>query len=135
MTIVKYRPSRWLMGWPRWMDEWDENFPSSGFASQKDLKIKETEKNIIVEAVVAGVPKDQVEVEIEDGVLTVKAQTKEEEKGKKEYKMTSYQYYYTTALSGGKWNKAEADITDGIVKVTIPKEEAAKPQKIAIKAK
>ena len=40
---------RSLFAWPRWLDEFEE--PSM----QKGLKIHETEKNIIAEAVVAGV--------------------------------------------------------------------------------
>jgi hypothetical protein len=35
-----------------------------------------------------------------DGILTIKAEKKEEEKKKGEYRSASYQYY-TTALSGG----------------------------------
>lgn len=102
---------------------------------QRGLKIHETDKSIIVEAVVAGVPKKDVEVEIEDGVLTIKAEAKEESETKNEYKASSYQYYYTTALSGGEWDKTEADITDGIIKIEIPKTESSRPKKITIKTK
>lgn len=102
---------------------------------QRGLKIHETDKSIIVEAVVAGVPKKDVEVEIEDGILTIKAEAEEESKTKNEYKTSSYQYYYTTALSGGEWDKTEADITDGIIKIEIPKTESSRPKKITIKTK
>lgn len=76
-----------------------------------------------------------MDVEIEDGVLTIKAEVKNENETKNEYKMTSYQYYYTTALSGGQWDKAEADVVDGIVKIEIPKTESSRPRKITIKTK
>ncbi len=102
---------------------------------QKGLNIRETEKSIVVEAVVAGVPKDDVEIEIEDGVLTIKAEVKEEKETKNEYRSSNYQYYYTTALSGGQWDKAEADVENGIVRIDIPKTEAARPRKITIKTK
>lgn len=113
--------------------KWDPfRFPTSSFFEdfepiQRGLKIRETDSDIIAEAVVAGVPANNVEVHIEDGVLTIKAELEEKER--------SYQYYYTAALSGGQWDKAEADIENGIVTVTIPKQESARPQKIKVKEK
>lgn len=125
MQLVRFDPFKSLL------DDSFMNVPSL----QKGLKIHETDKSIVVEAVVAGVPKKDVEVEIEDGVLTIKAEVKEETETKNEYRKSSYQYYYTTALSGGQWDKAEADVVDGIVKVEIPKAESARPRKISIKSK
>ncbi|OGM02606.1 hypothetical protein A2115_01165 [Candidatus Woesebacteria bacterium GWA1_41_8] len=128
--LVRRDPFRSLFAWPRWMEDFDDSF-----ASQKGLKIHETEKNIIIEAVVAGVPALDVEVDIEDGVLTIKAEKKEEDNKKNEYTSTSYNYYYTAALSGGQWDKADAEVEHGVVKVTIPKTEAARPRKVTVKAK
>lgn len=125
MQLIRFDPFKSLLN-----DEFNIASPV-----QKGLNIRETEKSIIVEAVVAGVPKSDVEIEIEDGVLTIKAEVKEEKETKNEYRSSSYQYYYTTALSGGQWDKAEADVENGIVKIDIPKTEAARPRKITIKTK
>lgn len=122
MQLVRFDPFRSLL---------DDNFQSP--AVSNGLKIYETDKLIIVEAVVAGIPKKNVEIEIEDGVLTIKADVKEESETKESYKASSYQYYYTTALSGGQWDKASAVINDGIVKIEIPKTIAARPRKITVK--
>lgn len=124
MPIVRFDPFRSLL---------NDDFAMP--SSPKGLQIHETDKNIVVEAVVAGVPKKDVEIEIEDGVLTIKAEAREEKQTTGQYKSSSYQYYYTTALSGGQWDKAEADVNDGIVKIEIPKTEAARPRKITIKTK
>lgn len=121
--VIRFDPFRSLL---------DDSFTIPSV--QKGLNIHETDKSIIVEAVVAGVPKKDVEIDIEDGVLTIKAEVKEETETKNEYKSSSYQYYYTTALSGGQWDKAEAVVNDGVVKIDIPKTESARPRKITVKA-
>jgi HSP20 family protein len=128
--IVKRDPFRNLFTWPRWMDEFDITT-----SSQRGLRIHETENNIVAEAVVAGVPAEDIDVDIEDGVMTIRAEKSEEKKKKNEYKASSYSYYYTAALSGGQWDKAEAEIEDGVVKVTIPKTEASRPRKVKVRKK
>lgn len=128
--LTCWDPFRSVFAFPKWMEDFEDSF-----TTQRGLKIHETDKAIVAEAVVAGVPAKEVEVDIEDGVLTIKAEKKEEEKKKDEYKASSYQYYYTVALSGGEWDKAEAEVEDGVVKVTVPKTEAARPRKITVKAK
>lgn len=126
MSIIRY--------WPRWIDDFDED--SVWPASQSNgLNIRETEKDIIVRAVVAGIPSENVDANIENGVLTIKADVKKEEKSKEEYKSSSYQYYYTAALSGGDWQKTEADVKNGILTITIPKAKSSLPRKITIKTK
>ncbi len=129
MSIVRFDPARNIFSLPRWAEE-DDGF----FGTQRGLKIHETEKSLVVEAVVAGVPADNVEVNIEDGVLTIKAESVKAEKAKDEIRSSSYQYYYTAALSGGEWQKTEAEVKHGVVFVTIPKAEAAKPKKVTVKA-
>ena len=84
MAIIRWDPfvlQPWFR-WPRWMEEWE--WPEWSEPS-RGLRIRETDKDIVVEAVVAGVPAENVEVTIEDGVLTIKAEVEEkEEKTEKE---------------------------------------------------
>ncbi len=124
MQLVRFDPFKSLL---------DEDIWNS--SRQNGLKIYETDSSIIAQAVVAGVPAESVEANIEDGVLTVKAEVKDEDKTKDGYKSSSYQYYYTAALSGGDWHKADAEVKHGILTVTIPKAESSKPKKLSIKAK
>ena len=128
-NLAKRDPFRSLMGFPRWFEDFDDH------SSQKGLKIYETDKNIVAEAVVAGIPADNVDIDIEDGVLTIRAEKTDEEKSKNEYSKSSYQYYYTCALSGGQWDKADAEIDNGVVTITIPKMNSARPRKISVKPK
>lgn len=129
VDLIRRDPFRSMFAWPR-IDEWEDSF-----SPQRGLKIHETESSIVAEAVVAGVSSSDVEVNIEDGVLTIKAEKSEEKKDKGVYRASSYKYYYTAALSGGQWDKATAEVEDGVVKVVIPKTEAARPRKITVKAR
>lgn len=129
--IVKRDPFRSLFSWPRLMDDFDD----LSFSNQRGLKVHETEKNIVVEAVVAGVPASDVDVHIDDGVLTIKAEKSEESKKKDSYTSSSFQYYYTCALTGGQWDKADAEVENGVMVVKIPKTQAARPRKISVKSK
>ena len=128
-NIIKRDPWTSLFAFPHFLEDFDDT------SFQRGLKIRETNKDIIIEAVVAGVPADNVDVNIEDGVLTIKAEVSEENKEQNVQSSTKYRYYYSTALSGGAWNKATAEVEHGVVTITIPKAEEAKPQKIAVKAK
>jgi HSP20 family protein len=128
-SIIKRDPWASLFSFPRFMEEFEDA------SYQRGLKIRETNKDLVVEAVVAGIPTENVDVNIEDGVLTIKAEVSEEKKEKDAESSTRYRYYYSTALSGGAWNKATAEIEHGVVKITIPKAEEAKPQKITVRAK
>jgi HSP20 family protein len=123
-------PFRGLFAWPRWTDDFEDSF-----TTQRGLKIHETKNNILAEAVVAGVPAEDIEIHVEGGVLTIKAEKTEEEKKKGQYKTSSYQYYYTAALSGGQWDKAKAVTENGVVKITIPKAKVAKRRQIAVKSR
>ncbi len=127
--LIRRDPLRSFFALPRLIDDFDD------FSSQRGLKIRETEDSIIAEAVVAGVPAADVEVHIEDGVLTIKAESSEEKKTKDTQSSSSYQYYYTAALFGGQWDKADAEVEHGVVKVVVPKAEAIRPRKIAVREK
>lgn len=128
--IIQHDPFRSFLSRPRWVDEIEDSFNS-----QRGLKIHETADKIIVEAVVAGIPADSVEVTIEDGVLAIKAESNNESETKEGFRSSSYQYYYTAALSGGEWDKANAEIEHGVMTLTIPKAKAAQPQKIKVTSK
>lgn len=129
--LIRRDPFASLFAWPRWLDEFEDTYPT--ITRQRGLRIHETDKDIVIEAVVAGVPAADVEVHVDDGVLIIKAEKSEEQKKKGEYSKASYQYYYTAALSGGLWDKAKAEVEDGVVQVNIPKTPSSRPRKIDVK--
>ncbi|PIR59381.1 MAG: hypothetical protein COU69_00570 [Candidatus Pacebacteria bacterium CG10_big_fil_rev_8_21_14_0_10_56_10] len=134
MSLVRWNP--FLTRWPSIWD--DEDFAGlTGTNSAIDLY--ETEDEVVVEASVAGVPADQVDVTFEKNVLWIKAQAQQEQSAddKKYYSKSSRNYSYKIAVPGDIDPNAEpnAEVDHGVIKVRFRKAETAKPKKLAVKAK
>lgn len=119
--------------WPFEEENWLE--------TEEGLSVYETDEDLIVEANVPGVSEDEIDVSIESGVITIKAEHKEKEEEKKRKKVIyrkamQAKYLYTTSIPCPvQANKAKAELKNGVLTITIPKAEEAKPKKIAVKAK
>lgn len=103
------------------------------------LDVYEENDKIVVKAAVPGIPAEKVEITFEDGVLRIRAsmQETEEEKEKKSvvYRMersTSFDYA-TTFPRPVDTAQIDARVEDGVVVITAPIAEAAKPKKIEVK--
>lgn len=140
MAIMKWRDP--FSVFPRWtrlpgLLEEEEWWPETG----EGLTVYETDNNVVVEANVAGVPADEVDVSIEGGTMTIKAEHEETKEEKRKKKVVYRQakkarYLYTTSMPCPvKSDKAKAEVEDGVVTVTVPKKEEAKPKKVKVKAK
>lgn len=90
--------------------------------------IHETDNEYIVEAELPGIPKENIQVTYEDGVLTISGQQQtdtvdEDKKGKlirSERSLTSVRRQYL--LENVKEDEIKASYSDGILKVTLPKD-------------
>ena len=138
MAITRWRdPFGMTTRHPRWF-LWDED--DFWGEDEKGLSVYETKNNVVVEANVAGVPADKVDIDFEGGVLTISAVHEESEEEKKKKKVIyrearKAQYYYKTSVPCPvKETQVKAEVKDGVLKVTLPKKEAAKPKKITVKA-
>lgn len=140
MAIIRWDPFRTDFLWPRWIrpffeeeEEWPELTLTEG------LNIYEEDDNIIVEAAAPGIPADKLEVTYEDGVLHIRGEAKETEEKKKQKKVVYRKQMvssvdYTTYLPRPiDPNKIKAEVKDGVVTVTAPIAETAKPKKIPVK--
>jgi HSP20 family protein len=99
--------------------------------------MEETDKEIIVKADLPGVDPKAVEVSVQDGVLTVRGERKEErEEKKKNYRCVERfagSFYRAVALPpGADAEKVTATSTNGVVMITIPKKPEAQPKKITV---
>ena len=109
-----------------------EDFSRNLFNDFKSNLIKtdihETDNEYLVEAELPGIPKENIQVTYEDGVLTIRGQQQidtvdEDKKGKlirSERSLTSVRRQYL--LENVKEDEIKASYSDGILKVTLPKD-------------
>jgi HSP20 family protein len=100
------------------------------------VDIREDEDHIFVDAEMPGFKKDEVDVTLEAGVLTITGERKlEEVKGEKhltERRFTRVQRSFSLPSSVDD-AKVEAALTDGVLHITLNKREEVKPRKITVK--
>ncbi|KAJ9559584.1 hypothetical protein OSB04_004744 [Centaurea solstitialis] len=96
-------------------------------------RIKEKDESYNIKYPMPGFSKDDVKITIEDGILFIRAEHKEEEEdsGEDEYwSAASYGYYDTTVRlpEDAKVEEITAEMKDGVLNVIIPKDETKKKQ-------
>ncbi len=134
MDIIRYRPMGDL-------DKWFEDImPSDGGSFLPAIDVYQTKDAVIVETPLAGVDPEKVSISIENDVLTVEGSTehKSEVDDKHYYRkeVRSGSFHRAVALPAAvDGDKAEAVFENGMLKITIPKEERVLPKTIKVKVK
>jgi len=89
------------------------------------LELRETDKLVTVSAELPGLSENDVQVEIANGVLSIRGEKKAE--WSDESKFVSERYYGSferqISLEGVEEDKAQADFKNGVLTVTLPKSE------------
>ncbi len=139
MAIIRWNP--WniqsLMD-----DDWElPTIPGlSRFASQ-GLNLYETEEAIVAQAALPGIPEQNIDISIDEGIVRITATTEDskEEQDKRRYFMTSMSssYNYSFRLPQGVISDEEpqAEVKNGVLVLTFKKIEKAPPKKIKVGAK
>lgn len=99
------------------------------------VNIIETEEGLTLIADIPGASRDTLDVNVEKGILTISAPVSRSMPGNlgyREFELGSYyrQFAIPEVLDN---EKANASLANGILTLTVPKAEAAKPRKIEIK--
>lgn len=117
-------------------DEFNSLF-GNFFGDEKDMKnslkvdVKETKDSYVLEADFPGMKKDDINIEYNEGYLTISGEkkTENEDKEKKENYIRKERYYEKASRSFyvGNINKDEikAKFENGVLEVTLPKEQKA----------
>lgn len=121
---------------PSLWEDWEEEEKELMKGVPSGLSVYEDDKNIYVEAAVPGIEPKDIEVTFDRGLLWIKAEAKEEEKGKKYYRKASRSYSYRVAVPGEIDEKTEPSATckNGVMTVVFAKKAKAQPKKIAVKS-
>ena len=97
--------------------------------------ISETDDAYVIKAELPGIGKDQVEAQMQDRELVISGEVKEDTgKGRRHRSSRrTGRFEYRAYLPGDiKADQVSAQLSDGVLTVTVPKSEKAKPRKIEI---
>lgn len=143
MPIVKWRP-RWASLLDEDFDRFFEDFPAMPREMAKNfvlaVDIYEKDDKVVVEAPLAGVDPNDVEISIEKNVLTIagKSERKREVDEKNFYrKEVRYGSFFRSVPlpASVKGEEATAVSEDGMLKIEVPKAEEEKKKTIKIEVK
>ncbi len=103
------------------------------------VDIKEEEDRFVIYADLPGVDPKNIEITMEQGVLTLKGErseeTKEEREGYKRVERVSGSFYRRFSLPDtADAERIEAEGKNGVLEITLPKQEKAQPRKINVKS-
>src|SRR5436305_2887438 len=146
MALIRWEPARELNTLQNEMNRLFNTFldtplPNGGAAGQRRwlpaMDLVETEDDFVLRADLPGVSQEDVNIELEDNVLTISGQRKAEHEERKEG-------YYRVERSSGTFSRSltlpegvdpdavKASFDRGVLEVRVPKPDAKKPRKVAI---
>ncbi len=156
MSLVRWNPARDLSAFPsdvlsmrkefnRLFDSFfhgDISDTTSAFTSAwiPAVDIAEGENDFVVKMELPGVAKEDVKITMQEGVLTVKGEKKQEKESKgsdyrrveRSYGSFQRSFSLPTAVRAG---DIDATFSDGVLHITLPKAEEAKPKQIDVRVK
>lgn len=100
------------------------------------VDIFENEEELVLVADMPGVSKDGVNIDLEDNQLRIHGKVETKTHGNplvREYPVGDFMRSFTLSNLIDQ-SKIEANLKNGVLRVVLPKQEAAKPRKIAVKA-
>ncbi len=128
-----------IIPWSPFMDTF-ENLESSFVNFLPAMDVYEDKDNVVIETSLAGISPEDVNISVKDDVFTVegKRESKSEVEEKNYYRkeVRTGSFHRSVILpSSVQADKAEAVFANGMLKVTLPKEERAKSRNIQINIK
>jgi HSP20 family protein len=115
-----------------WVEEADS------FDITPAMDVKESEDAFLVNAELPGINKDDINITLENGVLTITAETRSDEEQKQGERIIRkerrYGKYVRSLRLGTQIDesKVKANYKDGVLQLTLAKAEEVKPKKISV---
>jgi HSP20 family protein len=144
MTLVRWRPMRDVWSIQNEINRTFDNF--FGRTEREDwtesrwapaIDISENKDDLMVNVEVPGMKKEDIKVTLQDGILTVKGERKQEKEEKdksfhrveRSYGSFCRSFTLPTTVQG---DKIKANYKDGVLMISLPKVEEVKPKEISI---
>jgi HSP20 family protein len=141
MAITRYQPWGLLNQLQRELERAHEGGSGEGSIATAEwapaVDIKEDNDKFVLHADIPGVKPEEIDVSMEDGVLTIKGEKKTEAKteqeGYKRVERTYGSFYRRFSLPDtANADEISAKSANGVLEIVIPKREAVKPRKINV---
>lgn len=123
----------------------DVNFPhlgkkGNGGSWAPAVDVMDEKDHIRVKAELPGMKKEEIEISLDNNILTIKGEKKEEKEVKEKDYIRSERYYGAfhrafTLPAGVDAQKVNAVYKDGILEITLPKREEAKAKQLKVDIK
>lgn len=150
MALVRWRPTRDLMSIADEMNRMIDRFFGPSALSEMEsimetewtprVNIAETKDHYLVEVEVPGMKKDDIHISLKDNLLTIEGERKfeSESKDKNYHRRESFYGKFSRSFTLPEdvmKDKIDASYENGILTITLPKSEEAKPKEIEVKIK
>lgn len=142
-NITRWDPLQEMLTLREAMNQlFEESYVSPAQARQRQgfvpaLDLSETPESFIVEMAVPGMKPENLDIAVENGVLTVKGEVKQEttDKNRQYHRIERHYGAFTRTLNlptTVKVDAIQANLRDGVLHLDIPKAEEVKPRKINV---
>lgn len=144
-TLVRWNPVREMLNMRNtldWMFSDESSLPTGRWTEVQNwslpLDVVENKDGYLIKASVPGINPEDINVTLEDNILTIRGEVKKEEvteNARYHARERRYgQFMRTITLpTMVKMDAIEADYHNGVLELTVPKAEEIKPRRIAIK--
>ncbi len=135
MRIVRWNPQINRM---RYFNEFDRYMNRNNGFRRLPLDVTENEDGYVVTATVAGINAEDIDITIEDNVLTIKSESVKEDEAEEETYLLRERCLGSFGRSirfpmDVNAEAVEANYENGILTLNVPKVEEVKPKRIAVK--
>ena len=140
MNLVRYNPNS--LGLLDNVSSWIDDFfttPTFGRNAMPAVDVRETESEFLMEVELPGLTEKDVEVKLENTLLTISSKKDEKKEEKKngyvmrERRSTQFSRSFVLPEDVDR-EKITAEFKNGVLQLTFPKVPAAKPKTIEVKA-
>ncbi|HEC79287.1 MAG TPA: Hsp20/alpha crystallin family protein [candidate division WOR-3 bacterium] len=144
-NLIRWEPFRDLVSLRDDFDRLLENFFGRGPIEKEEfwapvMDVVESNGNIEVKAELPGMKKEDIKVTVKDNILSVSGERKQEKetKDKTFHRIERYYGKFCRSIelpSEVDPDKVKATYKDGVLNITLPKPESAKPKQIEVEVK